>query len=284
MELENIKKMLESLKSKRGKLSPTEEEELDSVKKLLGSGREVPIDDPEKDDPKIDLTGAKLNTIFGTSGISDSDIKLSAWQGTNKFKTESEVKKLVENYVEGATEHTGLQEHLRHEEWGKDDKRGGKKMDGDWVKFIKEGPVFIIGAIKHYEWENKKGAYNTDELKNKITTEMEEMNKKDGQEEGDKKIKVKQKWDTSKASHIAQFLYKKAIGETGNKLIKEYETVDKDKKGKEEGHWGKYKWYYIGIGVPLAVIIIGAVIFWDTVSGWFGGGSAEEGTDEGEGE
>ncbi|MCE8162854.1 MAG: hypothetical protein I3273_01190 [Candidatus Moeniiplasma glomeromycotorum] len=262
--LKKIKEAIEQIEKIRG-LTPREANELDRIKNY------------KKPLPQSDLDGPKLNAILHTTGISDTELFLTTWKGLGgSLNTETGLKKLIGDYYKGSgkPEEGGLKEHLNHTDWT--GKWGGKKFSGDnyWEDLIKAGPEYVIGAIKHYEWENKKGEYDTDDKKNAVTTEMTQMNEKDGKDEGDKKIQVDAKWDTTKGSHIAQFLYRKAVGKTGLDLIKAHTLVEKKKKDdKTESGILKHlkdNWYWYALGGAILIAIGVAVwIFWENIVNWW---------------
>jgi len=166
---------------------------------------------------------------------------------------------------------------LKHDGFGID-------TDSYWEDFIKKGPKFIIGAIKHYEWENGKGEYSS-KKDTKVTDAMIKANDKD--EAKKLGVEVKEDWDTTKAADVAEFLYRTAINRTGKDLIKLSETLPSDtpdkKDDKETGfmaHLGRnWGWYTAG-GLFLAAAIGAAIYFWEDIKGWFG--TSEEGTDKDE--
>jgi len=277
--LEDVKKAYEEIE-KKFKLDDGEVNTLKLIKEA--------IKDPTKYKDKIptDLTVDKLNTLFGTTGISASDIHESVWKGLTNFNTEANVKALVENYVPNATGHTGLQEHLKHEDWGKSDKWGGERIEGTdwWEKLVKKGPKFMIGAIRHYEWENGKGIFADATKKAAVKTDMETAN--DDEKAKELGVTIEKKWDTNKASHVAHFLYLQAVGKTGKELIKGSKPIETpEKKDDENGKGGflnhlKNNWVWYAAGGLLLVVGIGLVIyFWANIKGLFGtseGGETEE--------
>ncbi|MCE8163469.1 MAG: hypothetical protein I3274_04590 [Candidatus Moeniiplasma glomeromycotorum] len=296
--LEDIEKVFEKF-AEKVKLEDEEQADWDKIKDAI----EYP--DKYKDSPTSTLKITDLVEVLkGEKELKETDLKtLTAWQATTNFKEKAKIEALVNKYKPGSTEKDQksgeFKEHLKHEKWGGD--WGGKKIEGDnyWEDFVKESPAFIIGAIKHFEWEN-----DTKENKDKITAEMETMNK---WESDDKKKKANpdddKKWDVKKAAHIAQFLYLKAENKSGEQLVKNVMNVEDkpedDEKDKPEQNggdkkmgWGK-EWFGFGntgksllaYGLILvAVVGIGGAIFWKQIKEWWSGPAEEEGRIGEEGE
>ncbi|MCE8167821.1 MAG: hypothetical protein I3273_04400 [Candidatus Moeniiplasma glomeromycotorum] len=296
--LETIASYYKDLEEKI-KLDEKEQLYYDTVKKGISEP------DKFKDKPTSTLKLPDLvETLKGEKDLKETDLTtLTAWQSTTNFKEKAKIEELVKKYKPGSKEKDQksgeFKEHLKHEKWGGD--WGGKKIEGDdyWETFVKESPAFIIGAIKHFEWEN-----DTEENKKKVTDEMEEANK---WESTDKKKKADpaddKKWDIKKAAHIAQFLYLKAENKSGEQLVKNVMNVEDkpedDEKDKPEQNggdkkmgWGK-EWFGFGntgksllaYGLILvAVVGIGGAIFWKQIKEWWSGPAEEEGRIGEEGE
>jgi hypothetical protein len=83
-------------------------------------------------------------------------------------------------------------------------------------------------------------------------------------------------------SDFDTFLYEVAVGKIDlaslSKKQDEQETPPNpnQEETNNRSHFNKYKWWYIGIGVPLLLIIAGAVIFWDKIMNWWNGPTEEE--------
>jgi len=272
--LEDVKTSWEGIQTKFN-LTDDEKNALELIRKAIANPNQY------KDQPTSDLDKDKLNAIFGTS-LTDTEIQESSWKlEKGGYNQEKKIKDLVKTYNPNSpdkdpTKVGRFQEHLKHENWGTSGSWGGERIDGVdyWVKFVKKGPKFIIGAIKHFEWESKLGDYDNDDKKNAIITEMTNANDESKiTVPDDKEIDQLTKWDTSKASHIAQFLYKKAIGLSGNDLAKN--VTFKDKKQKEETPTGGKKWWewggYMAIWLSLTLVAIGGLVwaFWDNIKGWW---------------
>jgi len=237
------KNALEGIKKYR-KLSPTEEFFRAQAEYYINNGK---YDDrkPEVPTPNSELKLPELvSALKGTGALAESAIiTLDAWKGTANFKDETKIKKLVEDYKPGASDATkvgNFQEHLNHE-WGS----SKEKITGNdyWEKFVKQTPKFIIGAIKHYEWEKGLKDYKDKPKDEELKTEMKAANDFKEDEGDDKEVKAEKVWDTEKSADIAHFLYKKAENMAGKDLCKSYTTVDKKKKRwwrwQKNNHWWK---------------------------------------------
>jgi len=193
------------------KLSETEQHALDEINKGIAKPQDY------KDDGKSTLKEAELRTALHASGISGTELKLNKWQGSESgsFNNKTKITELIGDYYQGSgkPEEGSFKEHLEHTQWGT------KKIGGDnyWKDFVKKGPEFIIGAIRHYEWEHGKGKW-TGKVKDKtVTDEMTANN--DAAKAKQNNLKITENWDTNKPTHIAEFLYRKEIGKSGKDLI-----------------------------------------------------------------
>jgi len=280
--LTDVQSKLELIKSIR-KLTPVEELVHGEIGAYIQTGKFDTLTTPQKDDgkdgPTSTLTIADLvEALKGTKELKESDLTLTDWQGTTNFKEKSAIKSLVEDYKPGATKAQAFQEHLKHDWKGK----SGKDWSTDdyWEKFVKEKPKFIIGAIRHYEWENATGAFAGKAKKDPtIITEMGQANNWKSSDE--KEVVGDDKWDTDNPSHIAEFLYKKAEGKSGKNLCRSTKTVGTNGDNEEENEKGvlahlKANWHWYGLAI-LAIITLLVVIFWKNISEWWNGPVEEEG-------
>jgi len=234
-------------------------------------------DEDEEDTPTSDLDETKLNTIFGTTSISASDIKLTDWQGLSSFKTVENVTELVKTYNPHSAEKddakvAAFKTHLASDDW----EELGAKIDGAdyWEKFVKQGPKFIIGTIRHYEWQNKLGKFDSDAKKTAVETAIQAANDWTSTD-GKKKADATKLWDKDKAGHVAKFLYLQEVGKTGEELVRNVETVETDtpSPSTEDGkpfHRLDNWLMWVAYGAPTLIIVSGA-IFWQQIRDWWNG-------------
>jgi len=255
-------------------ISSYEKSSWDEVKKGIQNPKDY------RDDPVSDITAEKLNIIFHTTGITADDIQESKWKSATEagsFVTEANITKLIGDYYKGSTkpEETAFKTHLE------DTADFGISGSDYWEKFVKKGPKFIIGAIRHYEWEHGKGKWENKPGDTTVTNAMTAANDKDKAKESG--LKILEEWDISKPADIAEFLWRQELGKTGKELIKNHEALPSDiptpSPQDEKGFLAHLKRNWIGYTIALVVLIalIGAAIwFWEDIKGMFGSGDANK--------
>jgi len=285
LKLEKVKEAFEKI----AEIVNLEDKQIASLKAIE---EEIKNPTPDEVPPSTLKIDELVSVLKGTAELKEDDVKtLTKWQETKNFREKDKIVELVKKYKPGSTETNqkidGFKEHLTHEDWGNADKRGGKKISKDnyWEDFVKMDPDFIIGAIRHYEYENDLGIYSNSDKKKEVETKMEEANK---YESSDKKKKANEnnKWDKDKPFHVAKFLYLLAEDKSGEALVRDLVNVESEENGNGNGKsksWWSFSSDNIArplatyTGIVLGVVIIVGAIFWKQISAWWSGPAEEEG-------